>query len=156
MSLNIEDYEYVLAELQAKYDFTQDHAVDAIDRLSRIPELFNEFVSYLKTGSVGSLSYAGHNINDLMNSYGLSPVGSYLMLVELAYHPEIAKGYLERILEEGHRKAEYNPDGSVKNVKFYKVGAGKPKNPVCPKCGKPATWIEEYKRWYCYDCKEYL
>jgi ribosomal protein S27AE len=27
---------------------------------------------------------------------------------------------------------------------------------VCPKCGKPATWIEAYKRWYCYSCQEYL
>jgi len=28
--------------------------------------------------------------------------------------------------------------------------------PMCPKCGKPATWIEAYKRWYCYNCREYL
>ncbi len=28
--------------------------------------------------------------------------------------------------------------------------------PVCPQCGKPATWVEEYKRWYCYTCEDYL
>ncbi len=28
--------------------------------------------------------------------------------------------------------------------------------PICPKCGKPATWVEAYKRWYCYTCQEYL
>lgn len=28
--------------------------------------------------------------------------------------------------------------------------------PMCPKCGKPATWIDAYKRWYCYSCQEYL
>jgi len=28
--------------------------------------------------------------------------------------------------------------------------------PLCPKCGKPATWIDAYKRWYCYSCQEYL
>ena len=28
--------------------------------------------------------------------------------------------------------------------------------PFCPKCGKPAPWIEQYKRWYCYSCQEYL
>jgi len=28
--------------------------------------------------------------------------------------------------------------------------------PMCPKCEKPATWIEAYKRWYCYNCQEYL
>lgn len=28
--------------------------------------------------------------------------------------------------------------------------------PVCPSCGEPATWIQEYERWYCYKCEEYL
>ena len=27
---------------------------------------------------------------------------------------------------------------------------------VCPWCGRPATWIEQYKRWYCYHCGRYL
>ena len=27
---------------------------------------------------------------------------------------------------------------------------------VCPDCGQPATWVEQYKRWYCYRCKKYL
>jgi len=27
---------------------------------------------------------------------------------------------------------------------------------ICPTCGQPATWIEQYKRWYCYNCKKYL
>ena len=27
---------------------------------------------------------------------------------------------------------------------------------MCPKCGKPATWVEQYKRWYCHSCQEYL
>ena len=26
----------------------------------------------------------------------------------------------------------------------------------CPECGKPATWIEKYDRWYCTSCKKYL
>lgn len=28
--------------------------------------------------------------------------------------------------------------------------------PVCPKCGKPGTWVPQYKRYYCYTCKMYL
>jgi hypothetical protein len=28
--------------------------------------------------------------------------------------------------------------------------------PHCPDCDKPATWIPQYQRWYCYDCKKYL
>ena len=26
----------------------------------------------------------------------------------------------------------------------------------CPTCGKDATWIPEYQRMYCYNCKKYL
>jgi hypothetical protein len=26
----------------------------------------------------------------------------------------------------------------------------------CQDCGQPASWIEQYKRWYCYKCKKYL
>lgn len=28
--------------------------------------------------------------------------------------------------------------------------------PACPTCGKPLTYIEEYKRWYCYNCSKYV
>ncbi len=28
--------------------------------------------------------------------------------------------------------------------------------PKCPYCGKEATWIPEYQRWYCYTCQDYL
>lgn len=27
---------------------------------------------------------------------------------------------------------------------------------ICPYCGKPATYIEQYKRWYCYNCQRYI
>ena len=26
----------------------------------------------------------------------------------------------------------------------------------CPKCGKKASWIDQYSRWYCYKCKVYI
>jgi endogenous inhibitor of DNA gyrase (YacG/DUF329 family) len=26
----------------------------------------------------------------------------------------------------------------------------------CPTCGKKATWVDEYQRWYCYNDKKYL
>jgi len=29
-----------------------------------------------------------------------------------------------------------------------------PGNP-CPNCNKPMTFVKEYDRWYCYNCKEY-
>jgi ribosomal protein S27AE len=30
------------------------------------------------------------------------------------------------------------------------------KPPFCPKCGKPTTFIAEYKRYYCYSCEKYV
>jgi hypothetical protein len=34
--------------------------------------------------------------------------------------------------------------------------AGPPKAPACKSCGKPTEWIEEYGRYYCYDCDAYV
>jgi hypothetical protein len=31
-----------------------------------------------------------------------------------------------------------------------------PQTPTCPNCGQQATWIEQYQRWYCYNCEKYL
>jgi hypothetical protein len=28
--------------------------------------------------------------------------------------------------------------------------------PVCPTCGQAPTWIDDYKRYYCYTCQQYL
>ena len=28
--------------------------------------------------------------------------------------------------------------------------------PLCSTCGKPTEWIEEYQRYYCYDCDRYV
>ncbi|MCI4330312.1 MAG: hypothetical protein L3K19_00490 [Thermoplasmata archaeon] len=26
----------------------------------------------------------------------------------------------------------------------------------CPTCGKPATWVAQYNRWYCYTDQKYV
>ena len=26
---------------------------------------------------------------------------------------------------------------------------------ACPRCGQPLTWIDQYQRWYCYNCQQY-
>ncbi|MEM2088726.1 MAG: hypothetical protein QXF52_08700 [Thermoproteota archaeon] len=36
------------------------------------------------------------------------------------------------------------------------VATAQPAVPVCPRCGKPGTWVPQYKRYYCYTCKQYL
>ncbi len=27
--------------------------------------------------------------------------------------------------------------------------------PTCPRCGTPLTYVQQYQRWYCPNCKEY-
>jgi len=27
--------------------------------------------------------------------------------------------------------------------------------PLCPTCGQPLTFIQEYNKWYCYNCNKY-
>jgi ssDNA-binding Zn-finger/Zn-ribbon topoisomerase 1 len=54
---------------------------------------------------------------------------------------------------------KYKQDFDVKasNAQQSVASAGAaPATNKCPKCGKPATYIEKYSRWYCYDCKAYL
>jgi hypothetical protein len=34
--------------------------------------------------------------------------------------------------------------------------SGPPTAPACKSCGKPTEWIEEYGRYYCYDCDAYV
>jgi len=29
------------------------------------------------------------------------------------------------------------------------------RQPVCPTCNRPLTWIEQYGRWYCHTCRQY-
>lgn len=155
MALYVEDYEFVLEQLQARYGFTLDHAAEAIDRLSESPNVFNALVGYLRTGNHPTLNIRGHDVKELTSSYALSPIGAYLMLSELAVNPDRAEMYLNDIKQDGHEVVEYNPDGSIKKITHRSIGSGSGV-PACPKCGKPATWIEQYQRWYCYDCKEYL
>ena len=31
-----------------------------------------------------------------------------------------------------------------------------PEVPICEECDQPMSYIDQYQRWYCYDCKEYL
>ncbi len=57
----------------------------------------------------------------------------------------------------------YDENGNIDENKSPDVGSKdegesvpETNTPFCTECGKPATWIEQYKRWYCYDCGEYL
>jgi len=39
---------------------------------------------------------------------------------------------------------------------FQPVQPQQPAAQLCPVCGRPATYISQYQRWYCYNCRKYL
>lgn len=49
------------------------------------------------------------------------------------------------------------PESIAKQAKIAKsqARAPPPQTPMCPTCGKPLTWIPQYRRWYCYNCRKY-
>jgi sporulation protein YlmC with PRC-barrel domain len=36
------------------------------------------------------------------------------------------------------------------------AAGGQQATPVCPTCGGPLTYIQQYQRWYCYKDKKYV
>ncbi len=34
--------------------------------------------------------------------------------------------------------------------------AAQPTQPLCPTCGRPLTYVQQYQRWYCYNDKKYV
>jgi hypothetical protein len=36
------------------------------------------------------------------------------------------------------------------------AAGGEGGSPACPGCGGKASFIEQYDRWYCYSCEQYL
>lgn len=152
---------YVLAELQTRYQFDLEHAEDAFTRLSRDITVFKGFVGYLRTGQLvldDNNGIEGYTPKDMVSKYGLEPVGAYLMLSELSVDRVKGEEYLNMILRRGHETIERFENGRV--VRTIKGVNAQPNNgglfPTCPTCQEEADWIEEYLRWYCRGCGEYL
>jgi hypothetical protein len=149
--------EYLIHELTSRYNFTRDHAQDAAERLMWDINIYNGFLSYLNKGQLTGYSVRGYTVESLISDYKLDPLGAFLMLAELSEYPERGEKYLKMILEEGHETVVVDEDGN-KEIEFSFVepptwsddGAHR-----CEKCGGELKWIEQYKRWYCYDCKQY-
>lgn len=38
----------------------------------------------------------------------------------------------------------------------YQAPPAAPAAQICPTCGRPATYVQQYNRWYCYNCRKYL
>lgn len=74
------------------------------------------------------------------------------------------KEYLAKDLPPPDDKAEEPPpaedekkdEDPAEGEKKDESGEETPATPDCPKCGKPGSWVEDYKRFYCYACEDYL
>ncbi|MGC8999164.1 MAG: PRC-barrel domain-containing protein [Candidatus Bathyarchaeia archaeon] len=63
-------------------------------------------------------------------------------------------------------------DGEIRDIPWENIqGAGdfvvlkpaaevaaptQPTQPICPTCKGPLSYIQQYQRWYCYNCKKYV
>ena len=154
-----EKMDNLVYQLTERYGFDRGHALDAADRLMRKDRVYTDFVNYTQTGQATNNKYGGYTLTQLMNDYGLSPVGAFLMLYELEEDAVKGQYYLNQIRIQGHRNKKVTEEGKVeyefRSVKPSKENEDDPKKPNCSVCGKDLTWIEQYKRWYCYECKDY-
>ncbi len=155
-----EQFYYLVNELTARYGFERGHALDAAERLMRHDKIYTDFVQYNQTGKASDNKYGGYTLAQLVKDYQLEPIGAFLMLVELETDPVQGQYYLNQIVQHGHRVKTVDEDG--KEVTEFRTIAPPvredldPTTPNCPKCNGELTWIEQYKRWYCYECKEYV
>lgn len=52
--------------------------------------------------------------------------------------------------------SSYQPQPVQPQVQVQPQPVQQSSQPMCPTCGKPLTWIAQYKRWYCYNDKKYV
>lgn len=152
--MSFEQFTYLKAQLITKYEFEEEHAEDAANRLMSDNRIYEAVTQYMHSDNISDIEIAGHSVTSLVTDYDLEPIGAYLMLVEFAADPATGEKYLSRIREDGHHVPK-TEDGEVVEIEFSSVPAAD-QTPKCPTCGKDATWIEQYQRWYCQECKQYI
>jgi hypothetical protein len=67
-------------------------------------------------------------------------------------------GYLIHKYGKFRENAEQIARGVSKGIQGIPDGANTvppPPSNICPTCHHPLTFIEQYKAWYCFNCKEY-
>jgi hypothetical protein len=48
------------------------------------------------------------------------------------------------------------PTSQAQTLGAQPMAQGQQTAPVCPTCGGPLTYIQQYQRWYCYKDKKYV
>lgn len=152
--MSFEQFAYLKTQLRSKYGFEEEHAESAANRLMQYDKIYEAVTQFMHTDDIKDIEIAGHSVKSLVSDYNLEPIGAYLMLVEFAADPTTGEMYLTRLREDGHH-VPIIEDGEIRGTEFSSVPAAD-QTPNCPTCGKDATWIEQYQRWYCQECKQYI
>lgn len=74
---------------------------------------------------------------------------------ELIPKPYEALSTEQTLLEQPQQPNQYPPMQKLQPQKIYSQQYSHPQYP-CPFCGQPLSYIQQYQRWYCYNCKRYV
>jgi len=139
---------YFLAKLDL-IEVTDDYSEITLNEPMEL--IVEEFVTKYTSVALQSLSF--------LNGQPVSSTSAFIRTTNVIWFMDITGGDDNSVLfaattleKAGELLAEiFTPTGMVPVETSVDSEA-----PMCPKCGKPATWVEAYKRWYCYSCQEYL
>jgi hypothetical protein len=70
----------------------------------------------------------------LIGTIALSPIGAILLIIAFVY-------FIYGLVASPRAPIQYA--GAT-------IGGT-----ACPACGQPLSFVEQYNRWYCYNCREY-
>jgi sporulation protein YlmC with PRC-barrel domain len=68
---------------------------------------------------------------------------------------------LKPVTQSAYQQSTYQPQQQPVQTAAQPVQQAQPAQqqstqPMCPTCGRPLTWIQQYQRWYCYNDKKYV
>ena len=80
--------------IQKKFGYTQEHAIECVDTLSKYDDIFEEFFNYARIGKFFKkdksktivLEYDAEKLN---SQYGFTPLEAYMCLVLLRDNPKM-------------------------------------------------------------------
>jgi hypothetical protein len=143
---------YYLATLDL-IEVTDDYSEITLNEPMEL--IVEEFVTKHTSVALQSLSF--YNGQPVSSSTAFIRTTNFVWFIDITGGDDDSVLFAATTLEKaGELLAEiFTPTGLAPMV-VPEGAASSGDTPMCPKCGKPATWVEAYKRWYCYTCQEYL
>jgi len=136
----------------------------------------NEEFSYVideagDTGAYASLDLSGFNPVDMVGDWSVQvsindeAVSTVNLVVEERQEPLggfawwggfIGLAIIIGLAGGGYMLLKRRKKSGAPQVEVQTPVVQRGKQRFCSDCGQTATWIEQYQRWYCYNCEKYL